>query len=88
MVNLLVSVANEESNAHKPFEAATGGIETQAEVSGDNILLSGTKKSSCSTGMVLQISSLYLPRKRRKNSLTLFLVDADAPGRLDRATHQ
>ena len=69
--NLLVSVANEESNAHKPFEASTSYSKN-----GDDYTISGTKK------FVLEGSSAnkFIVSAKADNGLTLFIVDAEGDG--------
>ena len=69
--NLLVSVAFEESNAHKPFHATTSYSK-----SGDGYTISGTKK------FVLDGSAAnkFIITATGDAGLTLFVVDAGAEG--------
>ena len=71
--NLLVSVANEESNAHKPFEAATTYTKD-----GDKLIINGTKK------FVLDGSAankfIVTAKESTASGLMLIIVDAQANG--------
>ncbi|MEM1120576.1 MAG: acyl-CoA dehydrogenase [Bacteroidota bacterium] len=71
--NLLVSVANEESNAHKPFQAATRYIK-----SGDSVTISGTKKFVLEGGVANKF--IVSAKESDESGLTLFIVDAGTDG--------
>ena len=71
--NLLVSVANEESNAHKPFEAAT-----RFRKSSNGYSISGTKKFVLEGGSANKF--IVSAKKTKTSGLTLFIVDAGAKG--------
>lgn len=71
--NLLLSVAFEESNAHKPFEAKTRFRKTTAGYS-----INGTKKFVLDGNVANKF--IVSARKNNKSGLTLFLVDSKAKG--------
>ena len=71
--NLLVSVANEESNAHKPFEA-----ETRFRKTSNGYSISGTKKFVLEGGSANKF--IVSAKKTKTSGLTLFIVDAGAKG--------
>ncbi|MEM6319005.1 MAG: acyl-CoA dehydrogenase family protein [Bacteroidota bacterium] len=71
--NLLVSVAFEESNAHKPFQAATSFTKD-----GDKITISGTKKFVLD-GTVAD-KFIVTAKESADGELTLFVVDANSEG--------
>lgn len=68
---LTLAVAFEEKNAHRPL-----AVETQADVSGDNISLSG-KKVFVLDG---HVSDKLIVSAKKEGKIALFLIDADAPG--------
>lgn len=71
--NLLVSVAFEESNAHKPFEAAT-----RFRAAKDGYSISGTKKFVLDGNVANKF--IVSAKQNSKSGLTLFIVDADSKG--------
>ena len=71
--NLLLSLAMEESNAHRPFEAKTTYRKTTTGYS-----LNGYKKFVLDGNIADKF--IITARKNSKSSLTLFLIDAQAKG--------
>ena len=71
--NLLVSVAFEESNAHKPFQA-----NTSYSKSGDGYAISGTKKFVLDGSAASKF--IVTAKAEGDSGITLFVVDAGADG--------